>query len=241
MSADPKSSRPDARAESLAESRAESGAESRATEQGSASERHAPEEPLSRRERRKLELRMRIVSAAEALFREQGFQATRVADICERADVAQKTFFNHFPAKQDVLREIAHAGIDELLGALESVRKSELTTAERLQSFFGTVAEHICERPTANRELVTEVVHLISGDREARTDQATRLRAAFSTIIEDGLERGEITREHDEQTLTEMLLGAYYALIFNYANVEDFPVRERAAASARFLAAAFAP
>ena len=68
----------------------------------------------SRRERRKLEVRERIVEAAIALFDEQGFEATKVADICERADVANKTFFNHFrdqaaPAARD--RRVA---LDEL-------------------------------------------------------------------------------------------------------------------------------
>ena len=61
--------------------------------------------PLSRRERRKLEMRARILETARELFSDQGFQETRVADVCERADIAQKTFFNHFPTKLDLLRE----------------------------------------------------------------------------------------------------------------------------------------
>ncbi len=55
----------------------------------------APE--LTRRERRKREVRGRILAAAVGLFDERGFGATKVAEICERADVAHKTFFNHFP------------------------------------------------------------------------------------------------------------------------------------------------
>ena len=62
---------------------------------------------LSRRERRKLEVRGRILKAAGDLFTQHGFQATKVAEICEQADIAQKTFFNHFPSKQHLLREIA--------------------------------------------------------------------------------------------------------------------------------------
>ena len=50
----------------------------------------------SRRERRKQEVRSRILEAANELFPIDGFQETRVDDICERADVAHKTFFNHF-------------------------------------------------------------------------------------------------------------------------------------------------
>jgi hypothetical protein len=38
-----------------------------------------------------------------------------------------------------------------------------------------------------------------------------------------------------------MILGSYYVLIFNYANLDDFPVRERGHAAARILADALAP
>ena len=67
---------------------------------------------LTRRERRKLEVRGRIVEAARDLFRAQGFSATRVTEICDRADVAEKTFFNHFPTKQRVLADRATGAVE---------------------------------------------------------------------------------------------------------------------------------
>ena len=90
----------------------------------------------SRRERRKLEMRARILETARELFSEQGFQETRVADVCERADIAQKTFFNHYPTKLDLLREIAHAGIEQLMFEIEDIRKADLGTRERIHRFF---------------------------------------------------------------------------------------------------------
>jgi AcrR family transcriptional regulator len=195
----------------------------------------------SRRERRKLELRARILQTARELFSEQGFQETRVADVCERADIAQKTFFNHFPTKLDLLREIAHAGIERLMLEIEDIRKADIGTSERIHRFFDTVAAHIQEAGPRNRELLVELVHLISGDAAERSEQVRRLHAAFRGIVEDGLALGDVTRRHDPQALTEMILGAYYVLIFNYANLDDFPIRERGHAAARILADALAP
>jgi AcrR family transcriptional regulator len=66
---------------------------------------------LSQRQQRRREATAdRIVEAAGALFAEHGVAATTVAAIAARADVAHQTFFNHFPAKQDVVREIARRG-----------------------------------------------------------------------------------------------------------------------------------
>ena len=199
----------------------------------------APE--LSRRERRKLEMRARILESAQELFSEQGFQETRVADVCERADIAHKTFFNHFPTKLELLREIAHAGIEQLMFEIEDIRKADIGTPERIHRFFDTVTAHISEAGPKNRELLVELVHLISGDAAERSEQVRRLHAAFLGIVEDGLAQGDVTRRHDPQALTEMILGAYYVLIFNYANLDDFPIRERGHASARILADALAP
>jgi AcrR family transcriptional regulator len=197
--------------------------------------------PLSRRERRKLELRERVLEAAKTLFTEQGFQETRVAEICERADIAQKTFFNHFPTKLHLLREIAHAGIAQLLVEVEEICKAELATRERVHQLFDTVAEHMAEAGPRNRELVTELVHAISGEPDQRSDQARQLNAAFETIVEAGVAQGDVTRRHDVETLAELLLGAYYVLIFNYANLEGFPIRKRAHAAARVVSDALAP
>ena len=38
-----------------------------------------------------------------------------------------------------------------------------------------------------------------------------------------------------------MILGVYYVLMFSFANLDDFPIRERALAAASFLADALAP
>jgi AcrR family transcriptional regulator len=106
---------------------------------------------LSRRERRKLEMRARILEAARELFSEQGFQQTRIAEVCDRADIAQKTLFNHFPTKLDLLRAIAQMGIEELMFEIEGIRKADLGTRERIHRFFDTVAAHITAAGSSTR------------------------------------------------------------------------------------------
>src|SRR6476620_788423 len=47
--------------------------------------------------------RERMVLAAADLFAEQGYDATTVAQIAERAGVTKSTFFRHFPDKRELL------------------------------------------------------------------------------------------------------------------------------------------
>jgi AcrR family transcriptional regulator len=45
----------------------------------------------------------RLMSAAIELFEEQGYEATTVAEIAERAGLTKRTFFRHFSDKREVL------------------------------------------------------------------------------------------------------------------------------------------
>ncbi len=45
----------------------------------------------------------RLMAAALALFEEQGYDATTVAEIAERAGLTKRTFFRHFADKREVL------------------------------------------------------------------------------------------------------------------------------------------
>ncbi len=56
----------------------------------------------------------RLRRAAFELFTEQGYDATTVAEIAERAGVTPRTFFRHFADK----REVLFAGAEELPGLM---------------------------------------------------------------------------------------------------------------------------
>lgn len=194
----------------------------------------------SRRERRKHELRERILEAARALFELKGISATTVAEICERADVAQKTFFNYFASKPQLLREMAAEALERMFVDLEQIRKQQQSTPERLAAFFRQIADNAEAGGPMHREVLTEMIH-VAQDTGSGPEQARRLHAAFGSLLRDGRADGDVSREDSLATQTEMLLGAFYALMFNWAHLEDYPLRRQAAAAARFLARALAP
>ncbi|TCM50504.1 TetR family transcriptional regulator [Kribbella sp. VKM Ac-2568] len=63
----------------------------------------------------------RLREAAMALYAEQGFDGTTVADIADRAGVTARTFFRHFVDKREVLfagsEELQRRMVDALTGA----------------------------------------------------------------------------------------------------------------------------
>ena len=55
------------------------------------------------RERKKQQTRDDIARAALELFSKRGFDAVTVAEVAEAAGVSEKTVFNYFPAKEDLV------------------------------------------------------------------------------------------------------------------------------------------
>jgi AcrR family transcriptional regulator len=66
-------------------------------------------QPLGRVERRRARVRQQLLEAAETLMGARGVGAVTVEEITEAADVARRTFYNHFDSKHDLLVPIARA------------------------------------------------------------------------------------------------------------------------------------
>ena len=199
----------------------------------------ASAEPLrpSRRERRKREVHERIAEAAALLFERQGFEATKVDEICERADVAQKTFFNHFPTKQHLVRELAEAVFDELHHMLEEARKQPLPIGEKLEAFFERVANDSESFARVRKELVVEVIRAARGD----SLQTHKLHSSFGAMLREAAARGELGNAHGVEFLSEMAVGVFTGILLNWVSLDGYPLRDRLAEAAEFLGRAIGP
>jgi len=98
------------------------------------------------REDKKQRQRQEIVRVALELFRERGYDETRVRDIAARADISEATFFNYFSAKDLVLDELA----------LTQVELFRETIAYQLGVAEKTVPERIVETMRAAAVVIAQ-------------------------------------------------------------------------------------
>ena len=61
-----------------------------------------------------------------ALFAERGYAKTTVGDIAERAGLTERTFFNHFSDKREVLFAGSEQFVKQIVDAVRAAPKSEL-------------------------------------------------------------------------------------------------------------------
>jgi AcrR family transcriptional regulator len=190
----------------------------------------------TRRQRRRIEVRERILEAALSLCETQGYEATTVTEIARRADIAYGTFFNHFPSKLELLRAISDRALQDLFENVEEVRKQPGSFADHLIALFESSAQRAEAKGPRMRELTGAMMALAFPETAGSDDR--RIRLAFRSILEDGLAAGEIVDDLD--TLTEVVVGTWYSMFLSWVHFDAYPLHERASRAGRFLARALA-
>lgn len=192
--------------------------------------------PESRTQRNKREVRERILAAARELFDQDGVEATKIEAICDRADIALRTFFNHFPTKKDLVHQLAVDAALAVAARVQSVCETAPSTTERLELFFLRSAEIGREAGPMHSDLLG---HLIAA--HDKPEDLAHARHAMLELIQAGIAQGDVTKLHSPETLTDAILGTFYRIITDYTQREGYPVEEHLRNAARFLCSAIAP
>jgi AcrR family transcriptional regulator len=181
----------------------------------------------SRRERRRRELHERILESAVALFQRKGFDSTTALEIANVADVAEKTFYNHFPTKQHLIEELAARSLEATRALLADARRLPGSTADQLRHFAeGTAAAAEQGSRRLTREVLLELVRVAQVDG-AGPDHNRALHHGFRALLEDGIARGDVAPGGDLEFVTDLAVAAYLGMIINWVTVTDYPLRER--------------
>lgn len=198
---------------------------------------HASE---GRRERKKREMRERIYQTARLLFLEHGFNSTTVEEIADAADIAQATFFNYFPSKAAVLREMTREVSEQMEVLVDQQLAHTATAQERIIGFAEQVAMSIEQAKGLAREILLELMRTGSHTGEA-IPYLTQVQEPFSRIISQGQEQGQIRTDLDASFLTEMVLGALNMALIGWLNNPEYPLKEKLLQATTFISQAIEP
>jgi AcrR family transcriptional regulator len=128
--------------------------------------------------------RERLVASAVDLFTENGYDATTVAQIAERAGVTRSTFFRHFTDK----REVLVAGQETLSRLLAEGITGAPTDATPLEAVAAGLTRAADEMGPMNRELGPRLKAAVAASAELQERDALKsvgLAAAMRTALMD--------------------------------------------------------
>jgi len=126
--------------------------------------------------------RERLVLGAVDLFNEQGYDATTIAQIADRAGVTKSTFFRHFPDK----RELLVAGQEALSKLLADGITEAPTTASPLEAVAAGLERASSAMGPMNRELGPRLKAAVAASTELQERDALKsvgLAAAMTTAL----------------------------------------------------------
>ncbi|MFF7978191.1 TetR/AcrR family transcriptional regulator [Streptomyces sp. NPDC007901] len=184
---------------------------------------------LGLRERKKIKTREAIRSATYALVEEQGYDATTIEQIAERAEVSPSTVFRYFPTKEDIvltdeydplmveelrsrpgdepwpdsLRHVMRRAVQ--LGMKEPLRVSRLRT--RLMAEVPAVRSRMMESMSETGRMLCRAI----GERTGRDPQSLEVRVYAMSIIgglmETSMYWAENEHEDDFESLVDRALN----------------------------------
>ncbi len=193
----------------------------------------ATDSELGKRQRNALRNREAILIAAREVFCEIGYEVATVRDIIRRTTLASGTFYNYFPDKQTILREIIEEFTTRLRQRVHEMRARATTLEELLRVAYLATFQSYAEDETvvrlmtrnegAIRELVMSLVlkpaveelaeDLRQKSREGIVppvdiDYVSRAGVAIAAEVGSGmLEREPMDVEGATEFATQLMLG----------------------------------
>lgn len=181
------------------------------TRASQAAERKPRRLNLTRAERAEV-VKRRLYEAAVAVVGEHGYAGATVSRITSLAQVAQGTFYNYFPNRQDLLDQLLPTLGQEMLafirGKVDGIDGQEELERARFRAFF----DYLIETPQFMRILYEAQLYAPAGyDRHMQNVSRNYIR----TLQKGGL--GDQFTEEELRVVTLIMMGARSYLSYAFA------------------------
>lgn len=158
--------------------------------------------------------RAELLKIAASLFKEQGFQATKLADIAKAAGLDRATVYYYVGSKEELFQETVESVLDANISAAHAlIADASLRAVDRLRSIFVTLMKSYEEEYPATFVYIQEQMHQVEAWETAWAQEILRKTRAFDqtllgfirSAIAEGDLRGDIPPRLVENALFGML------------------------------------
>ena len=165
--------------------------------------------------------RDRIIAAAVSLFAEQGFDATSVNQVVQRAEVAKGALYHHFASKDELLYEVYRELVDRQVQGLGEITARGLPAAETLRALIGDLVVTTAARAQEAKVFFRES-HRLSDSNQQRVRQARRtIHDSVIELVRKAQASGEFSSVAPPEMVTFTVFGVINELPLWYH--EDGP------------------
>jgi AcrR family transcriptional regulator len=145
------------------------------------------------------EIRDRILTEAERLFRSLGYSKATVADIAAACEMSPANVYRFFESKNAINQAITEVVLARMEAVAESILREPRPAAERLRKLILEGHRFSCEQ-YLQESRVHEIVTKAMDEQWAVVDaHIERVRVCYRILIEEGARNGEFASGALEQ------------------------------------------
>ena len=137
------------------------------------------------------DIRERILTTAERLFREIGYQKTTVADIARELRMSPANVYRFFDSKNSINAGVAKRLMGEVEQASRVVASGKAGATERLRQLLTTIHRMNSDRYVADAKMHDMVACAMEEDWDVCRMHMETIIGTIGTVIADGVASGE--------------------------------------------------
>jgi len=148
-----------------------------------------------------------IIEAAVEVIADNGFHSSQVSKIAKKANVADGTIYLYFKNKEDILISVFREKMGSFIEKTTEAIQYNQTASDKLLTFIRLHYEQLAENPCL--AIVTQLEL-----RQSKPELRNEINQVFKsyldlidTIIEKGIEDGEVRHDINPQIIRQMIFG----------------------------------
>jgi AcrR family transcriptional regulator len=158
---------------------------------------------------------MNILSVAQGLFAQKGYEATGIMDICDAAGVSKGAFYHHFPSKQAIFMALLEDWLAQLDVLMQAAMAAAPNVPEGLVQMAGLTSS-VFEAADTQFPLFLEF--WIQAGRQPEIWQTVvapyhRYQALFSSIFDKGIQEESLNQEISSAAAARVIIALAMGLL----------------------------
>ncbi|MEP9357121.1 TetR family transcriptional regulator [Xanthobacter sp. KR7-65] len=172
--------------------------------------------------------REEILSAAAQLFRHEGYYATTMRDIAEKAGIEAGSIYYHFDSKDEILNAVLDIGVRKLHDAVTEIIIQTKENPNDFRKTFATLIETHLTFLLTDSDFTSANIRnypmLADDARAPHRELRASYAHAWGGFLEDAKRAGHLRNDISVPVIRQFVLGAMNWTVEWY-DVDQYPVR----------------
>jgi AcrR family transcriptional regulator len=158
--------------------------------------------------------RQKILNTSYELFSHQGYEATGVALICEKANVSKGSFYHHFPSKKDVFFALIEDWVENIQNQFAAIKQDEIPIPNQFKAMVPALSSVFSEAD----QIPFFLEFWLQAMRDREIAQRTikpyfTFMTMFEKMFEKGIIEGSIDPKSDPHLSMRLMMAFALGLI----------------------------